>query len=162
MLNDQVALRKSAEFPWGTMAWIILGVCLEGGGGSFVFHDSLLKSFVGHLWRINWSIRLVKERLQQRSRHCGGFKCWRLGGFDLSLYLGSDLQYYCEPTTSIKLNLIMQMYICFSKCMYVCKSMVKSGEEHWSFTKGKTTQFLICMYTHTYINTLNVLPFVNK
>jgi len=58
---------------------------LEGGGGSFVFHDSLLKSFVGHLWRINWSIRLVKKRLQQRNRHCGGFKCWRMGRFDLSL-----------------------------------------------------------------------------
>lgn len=53
-------------------------VCLEGGGSSFVFHDSLLKSFVGHLWRINWSIRLVKERLQQRNRHCGGFKSWKL------------------------------------------------------------------------------------
>lgn len=121
MLNDQVALRKSAEFPWGTMAWIILGVCLEGGGGSFVFHDSLLKSFVGHLWRINWSIRLVKERLQQRNRHCGGFKCWRPGRFDLSLYLGSDLQYYWGPTTSKRAKLNhANVYIFFvSACMFV-------------------------------------------
>lgn len=70
------------------------------GGGAvvhFVFHGSLLKSFVGHLWRINESIRLVKVRLHRRKRHCGGFRCLKMGGFDLSMFLCYNLGYFRVP-----------------------------------------------------------------